>query len=102
MAEGPRLPRKDTSLKRTRETLEGAAHQIGVLLAIERNRWRLTQEELAEELGVGQIAISHMENGRPAAIPDDAFEAVFERFELTGSGVHANFLKWWRDHATVS
>jgi hypothetical protein len=102
MAEGPRLPRKDTSLKRTRETLEGAAHQIGVLLAIERNRWRLTQEELADELGVGQITISRMENGLPAGIPDDAFDALFERFELTSGGVHANFLKWWRDHATVS
>ena len=102
MAEGPRLPRKDTSLKRTRETLEGAAHQIGVLLAIERNRWRLTQEELADELGVGQIAISHMENGRPAAIPDPAFDALFKRFELTSGGAHADFLEWWRDHATVS
>jgi len=57
VAEGPRLPRKVTALRRARESLEGVAYQIGVLLAIQRNRRRITQWDLAAELGVEQITI---------------------------------------------
>ena len=66
MAEGPYLPRKDTALRRSREALEGVAYQIGVLLAIQRNRYGLTQWDLAGEISLkhqqaGQLAISNAE-----------------------------------------
>jgi len=101
MAEGPRLPRKDTALRRSRETLEGAAYQIGVLVAIQRNRWRWTQLDLAQAVGVDQLDISRIENGQPAPIGDDAVSAIFREIELPDKELHAEFIMWWRDHASL-
>jgi ribosome-binding protein aMBF1 (putative translation factor) len=98
MPEGPRLPRKDTALKRSREALEGAAYQIGVLIAIQRNRAGWTQWDLAQDVGAEQIAISRIENGQPAPIPDDAIDSLFREIDLPTEGPHADFIKWWRDH----
>jgi hypothetical protein len=38
--QGPMLPRKATAVRRSRELLGVAAFQIGVLVAVERNRCR--------------------------------------------------------------
>ena len=96
------LPRKATGLRRSRESLEGVAFQIGVLLAIERNRRRLTQWDLAEEVGMEQIDISRLENGQPSRVTDAAVEALFDQLGLSSdSAVHANFVKWWRDNSTL-
>lgn len=63
---GPRVPRKGTATKRSREAIEGVAFQIGVMVAIERNRWKLNQYELAQKVGTDQISVSNIENGKPA------------------------------------
>jgi hypothetical protein len=106
MTEGPRLPRRETAIRRTREALEGVAYQIGVLLAIQRNRFGLTQWDLAGELELkdqqaGQLAISGGENGKPCYLSDVEIDALFERLDLEPDSMHANFVKWWRDNATL-
>ncbi len=95
------LPRKATGLRRSRESLEGVAFQIGVLLAIERNRSRVKQWDLAQEVGMDQIDISRLENGQPAGVTDAAVDALFGRLGLADGEVHANFVKWWRDNSTL-
>jgi transcriptional regulator with XRE-family HTH domain len=65
------------------------------MLANERNRARLTQEQLAAELGVDQIAISNVENGQPA-LSDAKIDQLFKRLNLAKASGHAAFLKWWR------
>jgi DNA-binding XRE family transcriptional regulator len=95
------LPRKNTHLKRTRESLEGAAFAIGVLVAVERNRQRLTQWDLAGEIGTDQIAVSQVENGQPTQMTNAEIDSMLSRLELPAGGVHASFLKWWRDNSTL-
>jgi|tagenome__1003787_1003787.scaffolds.fasta_scaffold20684483_3 hypothetical protein len=99
--QGPILPRKDTALARARQGLESTAFQIGVIVAIQRNRWVLTQDELADEVGIDQIDVSHIENGRRARVTDAEIDALFDRIDLPSNGVHANFVKWWRDNSTL-
>jgi len=99
MAEGPRLPRKDTTLRHFRETLEGAAYQIGVLLAIQRHRAGLTQWELAQSVGgMEQIDISRIENGHGTAVDDQAIDRLFDRVDLPCGTGYADFVKWWREN----
>src|SRR4051794_40973845 len=102
--QGPRLPRKKTALSRARLGLESIAFQIGVIVAIQRNRLGLTQDELAGRVGnLGQEDISEIENGKPArGIGDAAVDALFVELALPPNEVHANFVKWCRDNATVS
>lgn len=99
MAEGPRLPRKATFLKRVNESLAGVAYQIGVLLAIQRNRCDITQWELAEELGIAQEDVSALENGEHVPLTNAQIDRLFSRLELPNAKAHANFVKWWRDNA---
>jgi transcriptional regulator with XRE-family HTH domain len=68
---------------------------IGVMLANERNRAGLTQEQLAAEIGVDQVDISLVENGNPG-ISDAKIDALFKRLNLSKAKGHAAFLKWWR------
>jgi DNA-binding XRE family transcriptional regulator len=96
MAEGPRLPKKDTALRHSRQALKGVAYQIGALLAIQRNRHDLTQWDLAEELGIDRLAISRAENGEPCGLTNPQIAALFERLDLDGEAAHANFVKWWQ------
>ena len=98
---GPTLPRKDTGLLRSRQGLESVAFQIGVLVAIQRNRSRLTQYELAQEIGVDQTDVSNVENGRPAPMSNAKVDALFSRLDLPANAAHANYLKWWRDNSTL-
>lgn len=106
MPEGPHLPRRDIALRRSREALEGVAYQVGVLLSIQRNRQDLTQWELAGVIELkdqkdGQLAISAAENGRGCWLDDSSIERLFERLDLEADGAHANFVKWWRENATL-
>ena len=95
---GPYLPRKSTALMRSRQSLESAAYQIGVMLCFQRVRWGLTQDELAAELGVEQIQISNIENGARSGLGDDDIDALFTRLDLGDAAGHASFLKWWGEH----
>jgi hypothetical protein len=67
---GSRLPRKGGTSKKTREALESAAFQIGLVLALERNRQGLNQTELANRVGwsADQNHISRIERGIPSGI----------------------------------
>jgi DNA-binding XRE family transcriptional regulator len=98
---GPILPRKDTALARARQSLESVAFQIGVIVAIQRNRWEMTQSELATQVGVEQINVSNIENGRAAGISDAQIDAIFDEIDLPSDSAHANFVKWWRDNSTL-
>ena len=64
-SERPNIPRKSTTLRSTRRSLANVADQIGVLVAIERNRQGLTQWELAVAADIGQNDVSHIETGKP-------------------------------------
>lgn len=95
---GPRLPRKGTATKRSREAIEGVAFQIGVMVAIERNRWKVNQYELSQKIGTDQISISNIENGKPTGATDRQIDALFNALDLKDAKVQASFLKWWRDN----
>ncbi len=97
---GAHLPRKDTARKQSREALKVVAYMIGVMLCNERNRAKLTQEQLAQGIGVQQIQISLIENGDPSAeITDAKIDALFKQLDLAEAEGHAAFLKWWRANA---
>jgi transcriptional regulator with XRE-family HTH domain len=95
------LPRKSTALARSRGALESVAFQIGTIVAVERNRKRMTQQELSEAVGIRQIDVSSIENGDrvPKTVTDARIDKLFRVVELPKKGLHANFVKWWRDNA---
>ena len=97
---GPRLTRKATAAKRSRESLASVAYQVGLLVAIQRNRWKLNQTDLAKRIGVEQIDISSVENGRPAGkrMTDKALDDLFKELDLADASQQLSFLKWWRDN----
>jgi DNA-binding XRE family transcriptional regulator len=101
--QGPMLPRKATAQARIRGSLESVAFQIGTMLAVERNRNRWTQGELAARVGLNQIDISSIENGQPppASTPDSTIGKLFKTLGFPTKGVHANYVKWWRDNSTL-
>jgi len=86
---------------RSRQSLEGVAHQIGVMVAIERNRRRLTQNELARAVGINQVDVSALENGErlPASVTDQRIRNLFRKLNLPQAGLQAKFVQWWRDNA---
>ena len=80
------LPRKQTGIDRSDETLRAVAFQIGTLVAIERNRRRLTQAALGKKVGLEAVAISRIENGDPLSAVDDAkVDALFKTLGLSVS-----------------
>lgn len=99
--QGPMLPRKSTSLRHSKTSLEGVAYQVGVMLAVERNRWRLTQSDLAAAVGIDQVDVSSLENGRPTGVSDRSIEAVFRTLQLPPKSAQASFVKWWRENSTL-
>jgi ribosome-binding protein aMBF1 (putative translation factor) len=98
---GPRLPRKSTGLVRSRDALKSVAFQVGTLVAVERNRRRMTQQDLADKVSIRQIDVSTLENGErlPKTVKDQQIDKLFAEVELPRKGLHANFVKWWRDNA---
>lgn len=72
---------------------------IGVMLANERNRHRLTQDELGRRSGIAQVDISQIENGFvPPRVTDAKIDSLFSQINLGAATGHAAFLKWWRDN----
>jgi DNA-binding XRE family transcriptional regulator len=100
MAEGSRLPRKATGVERSNQSMWAVAFQVGTLVAIERNRKRLTQAELGKQVGLDQVAISRIENGDPLSDTgtDEKIDKLFKALGLGSGSVQANFVKWWRDN----
>lgn len=88
-------------MARSRGALQSVAFQIGTLVAVERNRHRMTQQELADKVGIKQNDVSAIENGEraPKSITDAKIDKLFVAVDLPRRGLHANFVKWWRDNA---
>jgi ribosome-binding protein aMBF1 (putative translation factor) len=95
---GPILPRKDRTAAQARSAIENAAYQVGVLIAIQRNRWDLRQEDLADEVGCGQGDISAIERGQPPAKPLSAKQLarLFKALDLGDERELREFLMWWQ------
>jgi transcriptional regulator with XRE-family HTH domain len=98
--DGPILPRTDTALKNARQAMQGVAFQIGVLLAVERHRWRLLQRDLARKVGMKQASLSRIENGKPApgSVTDAQIDKLFRALSIPRPRMYAGYVKWWRDH----
>lgn len=94
---GSRLPRKNATSRRTREALENAAFQIGLVIAIERNRKSLNQTELAGLVGGGadQNHVSRIERGIPSGLSPAKVDKLFAVLEMGDFDLQRDFLKWW-------
>jgi hypothetical protein len=99
---GARLPRKSQTNSRTRGAIEDAAFQIGLVLAIERNRQGLNQSELADLVGgsADQMDISRLERGIPAGLSSTQVTKLFKTLEMTQFRHQREFLKWWQQQKT--
>jgi ribosome-binding protein aMBF1 (putative translation factor) len=97
-APGARLPRKDATNKKTRQTVENAAFEIGMVVAIERNRLRLNQTELAERVGGGadQNDISRIERGAGTGFTKKQIDTLFDCLGMQAFDLQREFLKWWQ------
>jgi len=95
---GSRLPGKEKTNRKTREAIESAAFQIGLIIAIERNRAGLNQTELAEKVGKGatQSNITRIERGRPAKLTSTQITKLFKVLGLEQFRLQREFLRWWQ------
>lgn len=96
---GSRLPQKRSTSRRTRESIESVAFQIGFVVAVERNRNRLNQTQLAEKVGGGanQSHITAIENGQPGGLTSTQLDRLFKVLGLdSGFSLQKSFLKWWQ------
>ncbi len=61
----------------------------------------MTQQELADRVGIRQVDVSSLENGErlPKSVRDQHIDKLFAAIDLPRRGLHANFVKWWRDNA---
>lgn len=94
------LPRKTRSVARSNDAIRSLAHQIGTLVAIERNRKGLTQTSLGAKCGIVQPQISLLENGDhiSPSVTDAHIDSLFSELKLSSNPKLANFIKWWRDN----
>jgi ribosome-binding protein aMBF1 (putative translation factor) len=97
---GPILPRKDSTAANARAALSNTAYQVGVLLAIQRNRVGLRQEDLADQIGRTQSDISALERGEGLGRPltEGEMKKLFRILELSAQGQLREFLSWWQRH----
>jgi hypothetical protein len=96
---GARLPRKNQTSKGTREAVENAAFQIGLVIAIERNRQGWNQSTLAFYVGGGtdQNALSAVERGFSGGLTGAQISKLFKLLEMdTSFQIQREFLKWWQ------
>lgn len=95
---GPRLARAASAAKRTHESLGGVAYQVGLLVMLQRNRWKLNQAELGALVGMDQTDISRIENGTAPSrnVTDAQLKAMFKEIGLQDAQVQLSFLQWWR------
>jgi ribosome-binding protein aMBF1 (putative translation factor) len=100
-APGSRLPRKDATNRKTRGALENVAFEIGIVIAIERNRFRWNQTELAEKIGGGadQNDISRIERGQSGGFSSSQINKLFRELEMDNFRLQREFLKWWQQNA---
>jgi DNA-binding XRE family transcriptional regulator len=96
---GPILPRKRTVQANLKNALAGGAFQAGLLVSVERNRWNLRQEDLAELVGVKQTDISAIENGSAGvSISDAQIRKLLKAIGLPTNSLVGKYLAWWRDN----
>ena len=92
------MPRKAGTNKKTREAIENLAYEIGIVIAIERNRARMNQTELGEAVGGGadQYAISRIERGKPAGLSNAQINKLFRLLGMEEFKLQRRYLKWWQ------
>ncbi len=96
---GPILPRKGTAQERFDDVCRSVAFQAGVLVAVERNRKGLTQQQLGAHAKAQQSDVTAVENGKPAKrLSDKQVDSLFTKLSLGRGSAAANFIKWWRDN----
>lgn len=80
--------------------MANAAFQVGVLLAIQRNRWGMRQNDLADQVGCAQTDISALERGArpPKPFSDTQLKKLFKALDLVNEKQLREFLKWWQLH----
>jgi transcriptional regulator with XRE-family HTH domain len=80
--------------------LASAAAQIGVAVAVERNRKGQTQEQVGQAVGLSQLDISNIETGKRLSgqVNNGLVEGLFNYLGLPSD--LASFVGWWRDHGT--
>jgi hypothetical protein len=98
---GSRLPRKTATNRKTRGALENVAFEIGIVIAIERNRFRWNQTELADQIGGGadQNDISRVERGLSGGFSSAQINKLFKMLEMQSFKLQREFLKWWQQNA---
>jgi ribosome-binding protein aMBF1 (putative translation factor) len=96
----PILPSKQKTARQARSTLLSGAFQVGVLIAIQRNRKGMRQEDLAEAIGRKQPDISGLERGARLARPltDTQLKSLFEVLDLKRETRLREYLGWWQRH----
>ena len=69
-----------------------------MVIAIERNRFRWNQTQLAERIGGGadQSSITRIENGKSAKLTSAQITKLFKVLEMQGFRLQREFLKWWQ------
>jgi ribosome-binding protein aMBF1 (putative translation factor) len=94
---GARLPRKNRTSQGTREAVENAAFQMGLVIAIERNRQGWNQSSLATRIGADQNDISAIERGLSRGLTNAQISKLFKELEMDASfKLQREFLKWWQ------
>ena len=97
---GPNLPQRARTARQAKSALANTAFQVGILLAIQRNRSGKLQGDLAAELRCAQPDISRIERGQPPSKPlsELQLKRLFETLDLAGEDRLRAFLKWWQAH----
>lgn len=96
---GPILPRKGTVQKNLKSALASGAFNAGLLIAVERNRYRLRQEDLAARVGIDQTDISAIENGLSGVSVSNAqIGKLLQAIGLPRDALVGKYLAWWRDN----
>jgi transcriptional regulator with XRE-family HTH domain len=94
----PQLPRHSTTNKRTREAIGNAAFEVGLVIAIERNRKHWNQQELAHKVGGGATYndISRIERGSGVGFTKGQIDKLFAVLGLDEFDTQREFLEWWQ------
>lgn len=97
---GPILPGRAKTAAQARSSLSNSAFQVGVLIAIQRNRKGMRQEDLAKAIGRKQPDISVLERGGRLTNPltEKQLKTLFEVLDLKKERRLREFLGWWQKH----
>jgi hypothetical protein len=78
--------------------VEHAAFEIGLVIAIERNRRHMNQQDLADAVGGNATFndISRIERGSGVGFTKAQVDRLFAVLRMDGFDTQREFLKWWQ------